>query len=422
MEEFDLRRERLLDSLEDNSVAIIYSGVSKIRSEDDLYPFHANRHFFYLTGIEQENSILVLLKSFGERKEFLFLDEYNEVKERWTGKRLTFELASDISKIDNVYSNANLDNMLDMMLTSDSPSYGKIDNLYLDLSDEIKVRTNCSTQLLKEEFQEKYPHLNIKNVYSLITNLRMVKSQLEVNNIIEAINCTNLGINDLLVNLHIGMSEHELSDRFEYYGKLHGRRKLAFETICAAGKDATIMHHPISQQEKIIEEGELVLFDLGYRYNGYSADISRTYPVNGVFSDEQKKIYQAVLTCNKEIINYVKPGLCIKDLQEKAIEILKREAVKAGLVKEDEDIKKYYIHNVSHHLGLDTHDVGGRETILVPGNVITVEPGLYFVEKGIGVRIEDDVLVTENGSECLSKGIKKEISDIEKMLSKRKGF
>ena len=308
------------------------------------------------------------------------------------------------------------------MLTSDSPSYGKIDNLYLDLSDEIKVRTNCSTQLLKEEFQEKYPHLNIKNVYSLITNLRMVKSQLEVNNLIEAINCTNLGINDLLVNLHIGMSEHELSDRFEYYGKLHGRRKLAFETICAAGKDATIMHHPISQQEKIIEEGELVLFDLGYRYNGYSADISRTYPVNGVFSDEQKKIYQAVLTCNKEIIDYVKPGLCIKDLQEKAIEILKREAVKAGLVKEDEDIKKYYIHNVSHHLGLDTHDVGGRETILVPGNVITVEPGLYFVEKGIGVRIEDDVLVTENGSECLSKGIKKEISDIEKMLSKRKGF
>ncbi len=422
MEEFDLRRERLLDSLEDNSVAIIYSGVSKIRSEDDLYPFHANRHFFYLTGIEQENSILVLLKSFGERKEFLFLDEYNEVKERWTGKRLTFELASDISKIGNVYSNANLDNMLDMMLTSDSPSYGKIDNLYLDLSDEIKVRTNCSTQILKEEFQEKYPHLNIKNVYSLITNLRMVKSQLEVNNLIEAINCTNLGINDLLVNLHIGMSEHELSDRFEYYGKLHGRRKLAFETICAAGKDATIMHHPISQQEKIIEEGELVLFDLGYRYNGYSADISRTYPVNGVFSDEQKKIYQAVLTCNKEIIDYVKPGLCIKDLQEKAIEILKREAVKAGLVKEDEDIKKYYIHNVSHHLGLDTHDVGGRETILVPGNVITVEPGLYFVEKGIGVRIEDDVLVTENGSECLSKGIKKEISDIEKMLSKRKGF
>ena len=421
MEEFNLRRERLLDSLADNSVAIIYSGVSKIRSEDDFYPFFANRHFFYLTGIEQENSVLVLLKSFGERKEYLFLDEYNEVKERWTGKRLTFELASDISQIANVYSNANLDNMLDMMLTSDNPAYGRIENLYLDLSDEIKVRNNCSTQIIKDELLAKYPHLEVRNVYQLITNLRMVKSQLEVNNLIEAINCTNLGINDLLVNMHIGMSEHELSDRFEYYGKTHGRRTLAFETICAAGKDATIMHHPISQQEKMIEEGELILFDLGYRYKGYSADISRTFPVNGTFSEEQKKVYQAVLTCNKEVINYVKPGLTIKDLQEKALEVLQREALKAGLISKDEDIKKYYIHNVSHHLGLDTHDVGGRESVLVPGNVITVEPGLYFVERGIGVRIEDDVLVTENGAEVLSKGIKKEIADIEKMLSKRRG-
>ena len=343
------------------------------------------------------------------------------MKERWTGKRLTFELASDISQIANVYSNANLDNMLDMMLTSDNPAYGRIENLYLDLSDEIKVRNNCSTQIIKDELLAKYPHLEVRNVYQLITNLRMVKSQLEVNNLIEAINCTNLGINDLLVNMHIGMSEHELSDRFEYYGKTHGRRTLAFETICAAGKDATIMHHPISQQEKMIEEGELILFDLGYRYKGYSADISRTFPVNGTFSEEQKKVYQAVLTCNKEVINYVKPGLTIKDLQEKALEVLQREALKAGLISKDEDIKKYYIHNVSHHLGLDTHDVGGRESVLVPGNVITVEPGLYFVERGIGVRIEDDVLVTENGAEVLSKGIKKEIADIEKMLSKRRG-
>lgn len=422
MDEFNLRRERLIDSLEENSVAIIYSGVAKIRSEDSDYLFFANRHFFYLTGIEQENSILVLLKSFGERKVYLFLDEYNELKERWTGRRLTFEEASDISQIENVYSNANLENMLDMMLTDNNPTYGKINCLYLDLSDEIKVSRNCSTQLMKDKFLEKYPHLEVKNVYQLITNLRLVKSQLEVNDLIEAINNTNLGINDLLVNMRIGMSEHELSDRFEYYGKTHGRRSLAFETICAAGVDATIMHHPVAQQDKIIEEGELVLFDLGYSYKGYNADISRTYPINGTFNEEQKKIYQAVLNCNKEVINYVKPGLSIKDLQEKALEVLKREAVRAGLIDEKEDIKKYYIHNVSHHLGLDTHDVGGRETILVPGNVITVEPGLYFVDRNIGVRIEDDVLVTENGSECLSKSIKKEIADIEKMLSKKRTF
>ena len=180
------------------------------------------------------------------------------------------------------------------------------------------------------------------------------------------------------------------------------------------------MHHPVKQQTRAVKEGELVLFDLGYKYKGYSADISRTYPINGVFSDKQKKVYQAVLTCNKSVIEMIKPGLTIKDLQEHALEVLKREAVKYGLIKEEDDIKKYYIHNVSHFLGLDTHDVGSRETPLEPGHVITVEPGLYFVDLGIGVRIEDDVLITSDGSRCLSKGIKKEISDIERMLKHRR--
>lgn len=421
MDEFNLRRERLFDLMEDNSVAIIYAGVSKIISEDEFYPFQSNRHFFYLTGIEQENSVLMMIKSFGERKVYLFLDDYNELKERWTGKRLTFDLASEISQIPNVYSNNDLESMMDMALDEDKNTYGQILNLYLDLSPEIKIAENKSTLFLCTELDNKYPGLNILNIYPLITSLRMIKSDLEINNLIEAINVTNVGINDLLVQMKIGMIEHELSDRFEYYGKTHGRRELAFETICAAGKDATIMHHPIKQQEKAIEPGELILFDLGYKYRGYCADISRTYPINGVFSEKQKKVYQAVLTCNKAVIDYIKPGLTLKDLQEYACEVLKCEAVKYGLMKENEDIKKYYIHNVSHHLGLDTHDVGSREKPLEPGNVITVEPGLYFVEEGIGVRIEDDVLVTEDKAICLSKGIKKEIADIEKLLKGRRG-
>ena len=219
--------------------------------------------------------------------------------------------------------------------------------------------------------------------------------------------------------MQVGMHEHELSDRFEYFGKTHDRRKLAFETICAAGEDANILHHPISQQEKAIQNGELILFDLGYQHNGYCADISRTYPINGKFNDKQRKVYKAVLTCNKKVIEYARPGLKITDLQEYAKKILKEECVNAGLLKEEDDITKYYIHNVSHFLGLDTHDVGDRTQPLVAGNVITVEPGLYFVGEGIGVRIEDDVLITENGSVCLSKGIKKEIEDVEKILSTR---
>ena len=419
MSELSIRREKLFASIPENSVVLLFSGVSKIVSEDEYYPFVANRNFFYLTGIEQENSTLMLIKTPGEHKSYLFLDEYNELKERWTGKRLTFEKASQISDLDNIYSNNTFEEMLSMALAKENNMYGQISNLFIDLSNEIKIKENCSTQIFAKEMVEKYPHLKIENIYPYVVELRLVKSDLEVRQLEEAINATSTGINDLLLNLKVGVVEHELSDRFEYYGKTHGRRKLSFETIVATGKDATILHHPISQQEGVVKDGDLVLFDLGYQYNGYSADISRTFPVNGTFTDFQRRVYEAVLNCNKAVIDYVKPGLTILELQEYAISFFKKECKRLNLIKDEEEISKLYIHNVSHFLGLDTHDVGDRKRPLVPGNVITVEPGLYFVNEGVGVRIEDDVLVTETGSRCLSRGIKKEISDIEKMLKHR---
>lgn len=420
MKEFNLRREKLFEALPDHSVALVFAGASKIESEDAYYPFRANRHFFYLTGIEQENSVLMLVKCPGERKEYLFLDEYNELKERWTGKRLSFDVAGEISQIDNVYSNGNFETMLSMALSKDNNAYGVIENLYLDLSDELKIKHNLSTQLYKQELEGKYPHLKIENIYPLIVELRLVKSQEEINEMTEAINCTSIGINDLLNNLRPGVVEHELADRFEYYGKTHGRNELAFETIIGSGINSTTLHHPIRQQTRLIEMDDLVLFDLGYRHNGYCADISRTFPVSGVFSEKQRQVYEAVLECNIAVINYVKPGLTILDLQEYAISVLKEQCLKRKLISNGDDILKYFIHNVSHFLGLDTHDVGDRKRKLAPGNVITVEPGLYFVEDHIGVRIEDDVLVTETGAVCLSKGIKKEVSDIERMLKNRR--
>ena len=165
------------------------------------------------------------------------------------------------------------------------------------------------------------------------------------------------------------------------------------------------MHHPIAQQEGVLKDGDLILFDLGYRSNGYCADISRTYPINGKFSDLQRKVYEAVLNTNKAVIEYVKPGLTIADLQAFAIENLKKESMRLGLIKNEEE---------------NTHDISLRERPLQEGNVITVEPGLYFAKYGIGVRIEDDVLVTETGSRNLSRGIKKEIDDVERLLKNRK--
>lgn len=420
MKEFNKRREKLFEALPDNSLTLVFAGASKIRSEDENYPFFANRNFFYLTGIEQENSVLMLVKCPGEHKEYLFLDEHNELKERWTGKRLSFEAASEISQIANVYSTNNFEVMLQMGLSQENNVYGNISHLYLDLSDELKIKPGMSTQLYKKELEEKYPHITFSNVYPLIVELRLVKSDLEVSEMVEAINCTSLGINELLNNLHIGVSEHELSDRFEFFGKTHERHQLSFETIVGSGVNSTTLHHPISQQDKLIEFDDVVLFDLGYKHHGYCADISRTFPVSGKFSPKQREVYEAVLSCNKAVISYAKPGLTIKDLQDFAIDFLRGECIKRKLISKDDDVLKYYIHNVSHFLGLDTHDVGDRNRKLVPGNVITVEPGLYFVDEAIGVRIEDDVLITEEGATCLSKGIKKEVEDIERMLASRK--
>ena len=419
MKEFDVRRHKLFELLPDNSVALIHSGIAKIKSEDEDYPFFANRDFFYLTGIEQENSTLMLIKCPGERKEYLFLDEYNALKERWTGKRLTFEEAGEISQIENVYSNNNFETMLSMALAKENNIYGEVKNLFLNLSDEIKIKPNMSTQIYKDELQKENSLLNFENIHPLVTELRLVKSDSEVADIVEAINMTNIGINDMLKNLHIGLVEHELSDRFEYYGKTHGRKELAFETIVASGPNAIILHHPVAQQTRTIESDDLVLFDLGYKHNGYSADISRTYPVSGKFNDRQREVYQAVLNCNLAVIDHVKPGITLLELQEYAINTLKIECLKRGLIENEDDILKYYIHSVSHFLGLDTHDVGTKDRKLVPGNVITVEPGLYFPEDGIGVRIEDDVLVTATGSVCLSKTIKKELDDVERLLKNR---
>ena len=213
------------------------------------------------------------------------------------------------------------------------------------------------------------------------------------------------------------MIEHELADYFELYGRLHDRSPLAFSTIIASGKNATCLHYPT--QNEAIKDSDLVLFDLGYSHNGYSADISRTFPVNGKFSGLQAKVYEAVLNCNKAVIAMVKPGLTIKDLQDFAVEFLRKECLRLGLMKEDDDIRNYYYHNVSHHLGLDTHDISDRNKLLENGNVITVEPGLYFANYGIGVRIEDDVLVSEDGPIVLSKNIAKEMSDIERLMRTR---
>lgn len=418
MLELENRRKKVFDLMKDNSVAILFSGVSKIASEDEALPFVANRNFFYLTNIEQEHSALLLIKGIGERKTYLFIDPYSELKEKWTGKRLTSDNAMALSDIKNVYTTDNFETMLKLALTNDNNQYGDIDCIYLDLtSPEQKLKDDFFMKDLQIKLKLDYNSKEIVDLYPLMRELRMVKSPVEVDNVVKAIEKTNNGIAYIISKLNAGMKEHELADHFEMYGRAHDRTPLAFFTIIASGKNATCLHYP--SQNDVIKSDDLVLFDLGYSYRGYSADISRTFPVSGHFSGLQKDIYQAVLNCNKAVIAYAKPGLTLKDLQNYAVETLKKECIRLKLMSEDDDIRNYYYHGVSHHLGLDTHDISDREQPLTNGNIITVEPGLYFAKHGIGVRIEDDVLITLDGAVVLSKNIVKEIDEIERMMIRR---
>lgn len=418
MGELSTRRFKLVEKMKPHSAAIIFSGVSKVSSEDEFYPFQVNNNFFYLTGIEQEHSVLLIVKGFSDVKTYLFIDEYSELKEKWTGKRLTNDEARMYSDIDNVYIYNQLDSVLSLVFSDkDDNEYGRIDNCYLDLSPEIKIGDELSIRNYAETFRRKNPGVKIIDIYPLIRDLRMIKSNYEVECISKAIEATSYGITETIRNFKEGTYEYELAEIFNHYGMMHGRRKLAFSTIIAAGKNATCLHYP--GQTSKIRNKDMILFDLGYKENGYSADISRTYPMNGIYTGLQKSVYEAVLNCNKAVIDYARTGMTIADLQAFATETLRAECIRLKLMDKDDDIRKYYYHNVSHHLGLDTHDVSLRERPLENGNVITVEPGLYFANFGIGVRIEDDILFQNGKAVNLSKSIAKEISDIERLFKTR---
>lgn len=413
-EEYSLRREKLIEMMDDGSLAIIFAGVGKKRSADEDYDFVVNRNFYYLTGIEQDNSILMMVKSDGEVSTFLFIDEKDERKEKWLGFKLTVDEAREISGMDNICLRSSFEGKLLASLGGDRTHFGRISKIYLDLEKELKIDTCKSTNEFKEELNEKYPDLAVEDIHDKIMSLRIIKSSEEIEMIKDAIHTTDIALRNVLSKMAAGQYEYNLRNVFEFTVKEDMNATLAFHSIVAGGKNAVILHYPSAQD--VLKDGDLVLLDVGACKGNYCADISRTYPLNGKFSEMQKKIYSIVLDCNKQTAKFIRPGILLKEVQDFALNFLAEECFAQGLIESKDKIRDVYYHNVSHHLGLDTHDGGDRESKLAPGMVITCEPGLYFKDLGIGVRIEDDVLLTEEGSEVLSKDLIKEIKDIEMIL------
>ena len=413
-EEYSLRRENLIEMLDDGSITILFAGVGKIRSADENYDFAVNRNFYYLTGIEQENSILMLVKSAGEVSTYLFIDEKDEKVEKWIGIKLTDDEAREISGINNVCLRSSFEGKLSAALNKDMTHFGKINKIYLDLSPELKIDSCKSTKEFSLELKEKVKDIVIEDVYNLIARMRLIKSPAEIELIKDAIHTTDIALRNVLSKMEAGQYEYNLRNIFEFTVREDLNATFAFHSIVAGGVNATILHYPSAQD--VLRKGELVLLDVGAAKSNYCADISRTYPISGKFSDIQKKIYSIVLDCNKQTAKFIRPGIQMKEVQDFALNFLAEECFAAGLIESKDKIRDVYYHSVSHHLGLDTHDSNERDTLLAPGMVITCEPGLYFKDLNIGVRIEDDVLVTVDGSDVLSKDIIKEIHDIENIL------
>ena len=410
---YKFNRDNLLDKIKDNSIVILFAGKAIQKTGDQTYPFTPNRNFYYLTGIKEEDHILVMTKINGVKSSKLYIKDIDLEMEKWVGKSIRKEEAEEIAAVDEVKFKSQFDGDIHGMITMKEEI-----NLYLDLERMSANREGTISHRFANEITTKYQQVRINNVYSKIGELRLKKSQEEVDKIKKAIEITKSGIEKLMSEARVGMKEYELEAYFDFNCKVKGATGLAFTTIAAAGENATTLHYVDNNCE--LKENDLILFDLGAEYNCYNADISRTFPVNGKFTERQKEVYNAVLRVNEEIINLIKPGMKYKDVNEKATELIAEECIKLGLIKDKSEVRKYYYHSIGHSLGMDTHDIETphRDIIFEQGVVFTVEPGIYIAEEGIGIRIEDDILVTEDGVINLSSDIIKTVEEIENFMSK----
>lgn len=408
---FRNNRSRLLEKVKDNSIVVLFAGNAPKKTADESYTFTPNRNFYYLTGIEEEEHILLMSKVNGEIKTTLFIKDIDLDLERWIGKSIRKEEATEISGIEEIKFKSQFNQEIHRLICLKEEV-----NLYVDLErNNIDSDYSISNQFARD-ILNKYPQVMVKNIYSVLGELRVVKTSEEVEEIRKAIGITIEGIKSLMKNCKPGMKEYELEAYFDFVCKSKGVKDFAFKTIAAAGKNAAILHYVDNNSE--IKSGDLIQFDLGAQYNYYNADISRAFPVNGKFTERQKEVYNAVLKVNEEIINEVKPGAKFRDVNKKATELIAEECIKLGLIKDKSEVSKYYFHSIGHSLGLDTHDLEtpNRDITFKEGVVYTIEPGIYIEEENIGIRIEDDILVTAEGNINLTSDMIKTVEEIEDFM------
>ena len=417
---FIQNRERFRKEMKPNSIAIFVSNDEVPVNGDALYPFKQNSDLFWLTGIEQEDSMLILFPDNPENKykEVLVLVRPNELKEKWDGKRLRAKEAQQISGIPSIVWLDALDGLL-------QPWIHLADNIYLDSNENDRKGSLLQTRDYRfvQEMKQRYPLHNYERAAKIMTRLRAIKTPEEINVIQEAINITDKTFRRVLGFIKPGVMEYEIEAEIVHSFLSNRATGQAYGSIIASGDRARILHYVSNNQECL--DGEMVLMDFGASYGGYNADLSRTVPVNGKFSKRQKEVYNACLHLHDYAKSLLKPGISILNYTDKVGDEATKQFIKIGLLKksdvsnEDPDNKayrKYLYHGISHHLGIDVHDLGTRTLPIQAGMVFTVEPGIYIEEEQMGIRIENNVWITKTGNKDLMKNIPITVEEIEKFM------
>ena len=407
---FICNRKKIFELMEENSILLAFSRRKVVDSvTNDKYD--VDRNYFYLSGVFEYDNIVMLVKNNKKQNEIIFINPYDEFKAKWVGAPLDKDKIKELSGIVDIRYLDTFEEYLNYYLK-------EIPNLYLDIESENFNKALDENMLFVKKIKEHLPYVNIKNGRILFQHARTIKDKLEIEEMKKAISITAKGIENILS--HIGpMYEYQLESYFDQAIKYNGATSYAFPTIAASGENSCCLHY--QDNNSFAKDGDLILFDLGCSLNCYCSDISRTYPINGKFTDRQRQIYNIVLEGQKLVFDNAKPGITTRELNQILRKFYAKKLKEIGLIKNgtDDEVSKYYYHGVSHHIGLDCHDLCDY-TELKPGSIISNEPGLYIKEEKIGIRIEDDILITENGAEWLSPQILKDPDEIEKFIRESK--
>lgn len=420
---FIKNRQNFSAKMAPNSIAILTSNDVMPNNADDVMGFAQNNDLFYLSGVDQEESILILYPdaALPENREILFVKETSDLIKIWEGEKLTKKQVFEVAGIINVKWVQEFELALQYMAF-------EADTIYLGHNEHKKTLTaeiNTKQDRMISFCKEKYPLHNYKRASVITRELRQIKSEEEIDLMQKAADISIGSFKRVLKTVKPGMKEYELEAELAYELIKKGGKRHAFMPIVASGGNACALHY--NTNDTICNDGDMVLMDFGVCYANYNSDTTRCFPVNGKFSERQKEVYTAVLYCLKKGSKMLKPGIVSADYEKHMATLVEGQLIKLGLLK-TEDVKnqdpdnplykKYFMHGTAHHIGLDVHDVGLYTRHFEVGMVLTCEPGIYIAEEGIGCRLENDYLITENGPKNLTEAMPIEIDEIEKIMKK----